>query len=423
MKRLFPIITVLALVLLPAWARAADNWKASVSVSEEYNDNVKEERHGEGDYVTSVSPSLGFKSEGSRFLFETDNSLTFRNYATGAKDDEFINNLNARGVLTAVENFLFVEVSDQYRTTYLDTSRSSLNPYEPSTLDPVTGQPIPGALNPNDTSTGLVNQNTFNFSPYTVVRLGDRGSAKTGYRYQEITYDRVGIDKTIQTGFSDATYSLTDKWDALGGVSYVRQDSVGGGLARETVYAGASYQYAEGSSIYAKAGPTFTQYDRGGEDSNPFWDAGITHSFGSVVASLSTSVSYDEDPLTNETLRRELYSARVSKQFERTRASVYVNYATYDGQSSGTSDRYTVGFNVQHDLTQRLSGNFDVSRDVTERGGGDTGRWYTGVGLKYQLAENYTGEVWYRYKDSYSKDVSTDTFTVNRIGVQLTASF
>jgi hypothetical protein len=42
---------------------AGSDWRASISVSEEYNDNVEEERDGEEDFITTVTPALGYRYE------------------------------------------------------------------------------------------------------------------------------------------------------------------------------------------------------------------------------------------------------------------------------------------------------------------------------------------------------------------------
>lgn len=59
MKNYLIAAFLLMIAVSPAWADP--EWKASLSVSEEYNDNVKEERHGEEDFVTSVRPGLSYR--------------------------------------------------------------------------------------------------------------------------------------------------------------------------------------------------------------------------------------------------------------------------------------------------------------------------------------------------------------------------
>jgi len=138
------LLTIVALSL-SVFAFAEPAWKASLSVGEEYNDNTDEEKNGREDFITSVRPSLSYVREGERFLFESAYSGDYRFYAKNTQDEEFNHNLIVHALLDAWENFLFLELADTYRLVNEDRTE--------------------GDVMEDDSTQGLVQQNTFTFSP------------------------------------------------------------------------------------------------------------------------------------------------------------------------------------------------------------------------------------------------------------------
>lgn len=403
-----PIAILLLLVMLvPGAAMAEDNnFRASLGLSQEYNDNVQEVNHGKGDFVTTLKPNLAYTYNGPRLLFDTSYQGEFAHYLDGVRNDGVRNNLNLLSRFAAVQDFLFLEVTDTYQTIYQDVTRGD-----------ATG------------ATGTVqqvNQNIFGFSPYTVFRFGQRGNLKTGWRFQDIQYDGQGVDKTQNIGFADAKYELTDKWAAEAGYSITRQDSEQVGYVRQVPYVGARYQYAEDSYRYLHVGESFTQND-GQKAGDPrfFWEFGGVQTFGSVSVEAVSAVKYEDDPLSGGTYERQTNSLSLTKKFKRTRLGLYGSYDHYEGGSRGTTETTRVGFTLNHELSARLSGSLDVSRQLQDGSISETERWEGGVGLKYLLSEEYVADLWYRVKNAYATGSNSDrdTYRVNRIGLQLTRTF
>lgn len=403
---MYRYLIVLALILATApcaWAEPA--FRASLGVSEEFNDNVREQRNGKSDFVTSLRPSVGYRYDGPQLIFETDYKGRFSHYAKATRDTEFNHDFRGHGLLDAWRSFFFIDVTDTYRLVNRDTTRGDVIE-EDSTID-------------------QIQQNTFVFSPYIRPRFGERMTVRTGYRYVNVWYNERGRSKNSHGGFADATYELTDRTSMLGGYSYMHQTSSTDKLDRHIGYIGASHSYAENSNVFVKAGPSYSKYSRSSTSRTSFyWDAGWNHDFGVVQSRFTTGVRYEDDPDTGNTFQRQYAELRLSRRFERTTVSVFGRLEDYERASGGSSTKRTyTGFSVDHELTRRLTGAVSVSRDFHDRSSSETGRWYGNVSLKYALGEGFGAELWYRVKDSYTTGTTSRNFTVNRIGLQLSKQF
>ncbi|PKN42140.1 MAG: TIGR03016 family PEP-CTERM system-associated outer membrane protein [Deltaproteobacteria bacterium HGW-Deltaproteobacteria-18] len=391
----------------PAWAEP--EWQASLSVSEEYNDNIREERHGKDDFVTTVRPGLSYKHVGARTLLETNYSGAWHHYASGSRDQEFNHNAMLHGLLDAWDGFFFLDVRDTYRMVNQDRTR--------------------GEALEDDSTIDQLQQNIFTFSPFFTPRFGQRGQAKVGYAYSNIWYDEDDRDtKNIHRGFVDAEYELSGQTALLSGYSYTQElweDEI---LDRNIAYLGGRYAYAENGVAYLKAGPQHTRYRNSDTSSSSlFWDAGLDHDFGAVLLHLSTGVSFEDDPETGETYERRFGTLRLSKTWSRTTGSVFSTLEEYEDRSDEVGDGETVrrtllGLNLSHELSERMTVSMGLIHDFQNRSDDDTRRLYANIGLNYALSERMKLGCWYRFKDSSSDD-EEDDYEVNRVGVQLSMTF
>jgi opacity protein-like surface antigen len=391
----------------PAWAEPA--WNASLSVSEEYNDNTKEERHGKGDFVTTLRPGLSYRYEGSRSLLETNYRGKWNHYASGSRDLEFNHDAMLHGLLDVWEGFFFLDVRDTYRLVNADRTR--------------------GEALEEDSAVDQMQQNIFTFSPYITPRFGERGQAKVGYAFSNIWYDEDDRDsKNIHRGFVDAQYELSGRTALLTGGSHTQEIWEDETLDRDIFYLGARHAYAEKGVAYLKAGPQRTRYrDRDTSSSSLFWDAGLDHDFGAVLLHLNTGVSFEDDPDTGEAYERRFGTLRLSKLWPRTTVSVSTTLEEYEDRSEKAKDgekvlRTALGLKLSHELSSRLTASLGLIHDFQNRSDDDTRRWYANVGLEYALSERLRLGCWYRFKDSSSDD-EEESYRVNRVGVQLTMTF
>ena len=411
------LIIALLLVSAASSAWAEPEWKASLAVSEEFNDNTGEDHEGEEDFITSLRPSLSYVREGSRLQFQSSYRGNYQYYAKDTEDKEFNHDLNVHALLDAWESFFFVEATEIYSLVNQDRTK--------------------GDAREEDSTTDLVQQNRFTLSPYIIPHFGERTQAKIGYAFSDIRYeDDDGDSKNIHRGFVDGEHELSPVLSLLTGYSYTQELWEDDTLDRHIAYLGGRYAYAENGNVFLKIGPQYTRYrERDNSATSTFWDAGLDHDFGMVQLNLSTGVTFEDDPDTGETYERKYATIRLIKAWQRTTASIFTTLGDYDEGADGSdgrnrSDNETgdsvrrtaLGLNISHEFSPRLTGTLGLIHDFEDDTDDDTKRWYANLGLNYALSEKLGLGWWYRFKDSSSNDVDED-YRVNRVGVQLTMLF
>lgn len=268
----------------------------SITVSEEYTDNVFEFRDNKRtDYITRVLPGLALKWNAPFWDWDIAYNYDYSHYARNSRGDDDTHNLAAKGLIKIVDEFLLLDISDTYR-------RVSLNVTRDYTRD-----------------SNFVNQsdsNTFTASPYFIFHLSQQTLLKTGYRYTNVWYkDPNAVDKREHSGFMDATYEYSSKIFLNAGYMFTRQNSINT-YEKHAPYIGARYEYADKSFVFAQGGYTWFDFKNGFNSKNPYWSAGITHTFDTFSVNLNAGVQYPEDPLTGVT-KETNYSLGLNKNLER----------------------------------------------------------------------------------------------------------
>jgi len=382
-------------------------FRPSLSVSEEYNDNIYETwDNRESDFITHLTPGLTATYKAPLWDWDLTYSLNYAYYAR-LKEDETTHGLSTRGLVRLIDEFLFLEVSDTYRKTSLDVTRD------------VTQE---GVLGGDQTD-----QNIFTASPYMVFHPTDLTTLRTGYRYTNVWYKETSaVDKTENGAFADLTYQMTDKFSLTGGYVFTNQDTDLQDYNKHDVYGGFRYEYAENSFIHGRAGNSWIGYKGGNDLSNPFWNAGISHALDTVTLSFDTGVVYTEDPrsvMTEETS----YTGRVMKKFARGDLGVSLNYAEYRNTDLDTLEttRYGTGLNGKYDLAESLIGhlNFSAERYNDELINTYTNRFVVDYGVTYAIAQDLSVGLNHRYIDYSSPVIINDNKRINRVILSLNKQF
>ncbi|MCX7793584.1 MAG: TIGR03016 family PEP-CTERM system-associated outer membrane protein [Thermodesulfovibrionales bacterium] len=182
-KRYFIALCIFLVLCFFFRAEAADlKIKTSLSLSEEYNDNLylsaSDKTH---EYISYIEPSFNIIYRTIRLDMSLD--YTFRwIYYSRLKDDDTSHLLNASTKIDIVKNFLYLDLSDEFSKTIID-------PRRPSTETNIT-------VNKTD-------RNIFSASPYLKINLTDTLVMNPGYRYYNIWFrDPEGIDRVMHEFFN-----------------------------------------------------------------------------------------------------------------------------------------------------------------------------------------------------------------------------
>jgi hypothetical protein len=388
--------------LSPAYA-ADFTIRPSITVSEEYNDNVFETNVKTTDYITRFMPGIAFAYSAPFWEWNLAYNYDYRYYAKNSRNGDDTHNLNTTGLVRLIDDFLLLDINDTYSRVSLDISRDR------------TQESL--IANQSDS-------NNFTASPYLQFHPVKQATIKTGYRYTNVYFDDTsGIDRRDHVGFIDAAYELSPKWTLNANHTYTHENSRAG-YDRHTSYIGGRYAYSERSFINAQGGYTINDLKNGEDSNKPYWNAGITHYFDHTSIVFSTAVQYPIDPLSGTT-RETDYTLAVNRELARGAVGLNVSYSEFSGTEIDVEKRYGAGITARHELAENLVGSLTCSVDKYEHR--DTNSYSRRIlltpSLSYTLPHEFTIGLNYTFIDSYSPVTLTDRYQVNRVSLELRKSF
>ncbi|WP_031387407.1 outer membrane beta-barrel protein [Desulfonatronum thiodismutans] len=463
---LMPILLLLflALLMFPSPTTASEfTIRPSIAISEEYSDNVNQDREKLSEFTTRVKPGLFVGQEARYWDLSLSYDFEYLYYAQGNKkkgdgtfmQDDTKHTVNARGLARLVPNLLFLEIRNDYRRVDLNLLRSSQISLAPDT-DPDglpiqeyrVGTPETEFVESTERDRDSSDRNVFSISPFIEFQPTPLSTLRAGYKYTNTWYKEEDIEKKhLHEAFLDAGYELTGKlgldagyfsaWERVSDPSDSPdqdEEQLSGREDRHTVYAGPRYAYAENSSIYTRIGNTWRRSPDWPSDHEPYWSAGLTHAFAAMTAALMSQVRYTYDPLKEESRREILNTASLTRPYARGSMAVTGAY-TLLNEPKGT--KVATGVHVTHELTQRLTANarLNYSRRKEDKnarqedGTQETfseriNDWRLRLGLTHLLARDFTLDLNYLFIDSASNDpLSDDTFRENRITLEVKKVF
>ena len=400
--------TVFTVLIVATAAQGADfQLHPSLAVSEEFTDNVFETRTDRiSDYITRALPGLVMSYKAPALEGDLNYVFDYRHYARDSRGDEVSHTLNAKAKLTAVDNLLFLEAADNYQRVSLDVTRDT------------TRESL--FVNQSD-------RNIITASPYFTLRPSERIPVKGGYRYTDTRYvNSSGIDKTDHVAFLDIAYELSKYFSLTAGYTFTRELADIDDFSQHQALGGFRYEYAEKSFLFAKAGKTWTRYNSGQRLDSLAWNAGLTHVFDTVTATVITGVRYNEDPLSN-VMKESYVSGIIEQRLKRGSISFSPLYSEYAMTKTDTLQTRKYGATVsgQYDFSTDLKGRLAFTAERYEQQLVDsyTRRFQVDSGISYLLAEQLTIALSYVYTGYYSPGIAADNLHVNRAMVELKKTF
>lgn len=379
----------------------------SLAVSEEFTDNVFETNANRAsDFITRTLPGVAMSYKAPVVTWNIDYVFDYRFYARKNRDDEVAHSLNAKGHLTAVENLLFLDISDEFKRVSLD-----------ATMD-VTKESL------------FVNQadrNVATASPYFTLHPTARIAVKPGYRFIDTRYfSSLGIDKIDHIAFLEIRYELMKRWSLTADYNFTREFADIGNFSQHHALGGFRCEYSEKSFIFAQAGNSWTHFDNDRRIDSVVWNAGISHVFDTAIATVATGVRYNEDPLRN-TVKESFVGGTIEKQLNRGSFSFSPQYSEYVATRTDTlqTKKYGATVRAKYDLYTDLNGNLGFTAEKYEQPflGSYTRRLQFDFGLSLFLGKQLTASLFYLYADYFSPKIAADNRYVNRAVIELKKTF
>jgi len=400
---LLGLIFVATVSSQPAWAEL--NYRGSVSVGQEYNDNVNETSHPKSDFITLLSPAIQAEYATSRILASIDYQGEFRKYDNGQRQDEMINNLEAKINMQVVKDVLAVEASDSNHMVFTNAAQ--------------------GQTRSADSTVDQTNQNISTFAAILTPHIADRTQTKFGVMTKEALYSGGSdtVDKNTHTVYLDVLHELTSKLEAGVNVQAERQLTTQRDLNRYLASVVARYTYKEDCFVFGRIGAVETVPDSGSDTLMPIWSAGLTHTLGKTAIILESQGDYVDNPTSVYNSFRALYSATVTHAFDRAKVSANTGYSDFSGQDTTHSNDFTIGAQLEYELTSRLTAMISASRVNTITSSNSVVRSYGTGELRYQLPKEFGVKVYYRHKINDSYNTNDTSYLVNIVGLSLTKAF
>lgn len=418
MKRVWSLLAAGAVFGLASGQAAAAPERLFVpflSVSEEYTDNVYDEKDTqESDFITRLRPGFTSTYEAARWKWDLAYNLDYRYYARNTHDNDLNHEANLKGSIVLWENRFFLDLSDTYKLTPLDISRDSSQ----------------SSLAANQTK-----QNIATINPWLLWRPGQKTSLKTGYRYVDTRYwDSDGIDKKAHVGYADLAYELTGKLSLLAGYAYTHQLSADNlDYDKQDVSGGFRYRFAEKSQVYATLGYTWQDFSNDFSSNYLFWNTGLVQEIGQFIATLEARRQVTEDPLADST-RETSYSIKLDRPFTRGSIGLLAGHTRYDtavNASGSVADDYrktTLGFTGKYEISQGMTLNAAISgeRFSYDAPTADDYRYrlLASLGLNWQLFQDLNLGISYtRVANQNDLDTTSGGWDTNRVIVELKKTF
>jgi hypothetical protein len=434
------LVALGATAAAPGEALASDfQLKPALGLSQEYNDNVNESvLNRRTDWITRVQPGVTFHYLLPDSSWDAGYNLDYLKFDRGTKGDELSHQGLFKGSSALLGNLLYLDLNDNLSRVSVDVARDV-------TSDSAFAQ--------------QTDQNLATVSPYLLWRYSDKGSLKTGYSYTDVRYWSVAGISGVDRHQQDATAALSQEILPLVSLSaqytFSRVDSQVNSYDSHSASGGARYEYADGCSIFANLGYNWQSFIGGFRSNSFFWDAGVTHDFHFLIATLASKSSTNTNPqsvssrlvpqaggllsLTPRTAVAKVdpqsistkvtsHSVSLDRKLDRGALGLFGSYSRFADTLPGGIDRTTaaLGASGSYELRPSLIASLSATGyRVTGFGPGDFPYHFTGVGaLNYSFNHDLTAGVTYTHvMYRFKPEQNAGSLDVNRVVLNLVKAF
>lgn len=409
------LIFIVALFLVSAMKITDGNaapmesiFKPYISLSEEFNNNINEVSVGKRKEATSrIQPGIDIKYGASRWDLDAGYSLDYLYYARQQLPDRLLHNARLNSKITIVENFLFIDLRDNYSLTSIDITRNAAE---------------------ESLTQGQQKTNRAYVSAYIQKNIAPKLSASAGYRYNNTRYfSSDGIERSEHSCFVDLAYELTPKLSLSTNYIYSQNATTENDITRQDASIGFRYEYADKSFLFANGGNSWQLFTPGTSVQNRTWSAGVTQYTPFVTTTLESRTQYADDSQSTST-RQVTYSGRLDKELKRGNVGVSVSYDEYFLTQTGIRDRRRALINgiFNYEFIDRFTGTLNANADRSSvRSSADYPyRLSVSPGISYRFNYDFTVNGTYTYV-TYRHGIqdSKDNREIQRVILELRKSF
>lgn len=390
----------------------------SVSVREEFNDNINLTRSNrEDDFITTINPALSVRYS-SRIVedLSLDYGLNFRFYADHSERNETSLSEAQRAKLgttiSPIKDILFIKISEEYARVPIDQRRQVA-------LDNI--------------SVNMTDSNRFSVNPYIAYPLAKTLKLNAGYRYDNLWYkSKEGDDADNHTFNVGLVKELTPNLSSFVSYDYqIHNTEITEDYNRQSVSVGANYRLGK-FALSGSLGRARFDYDTRKDESFNTSSIQVTGAY-QLTNLISLSGGYSKgfsDSVNQGTYQNETTSGTISYS-----GKIPLSLTVYETTSKylttnrkDESKGITLGSSIPIYLTPKLTGNLSFNYSTLEVDTPDQSankeeidRYTAGLSLSYEMKITTLsiGYTW-NWNDS---NINTSDYKNNIVWVQARFAF
>ncbi|MDA8087084.1 MAG: TIGR03016 family PEP-CTERM system-associated outer membrane protein [Nitrospiraceae bacterium] len=381
--------------------------KSSLSVDEEYNDNVYlTEKDRTTDYITRVLPSLSFGYKAPLWNWDLAYTMDYRHYLNGSVGDNFANDLSVTNSTQLIKKFFYLDAKELYTRSSLSLTRN----YTQESL----------FVNQTD-------RNEFDLTPHFTLRPGSGTKVDVGYTYQNIWYkSSLAVSKQDNGVYAEAKKAVSPNLEINAGALYHVDNNDIEDYNKTYAHAGSKYTYAPGCYLFFDVGDNILDFKQSGTSNQLSWDAGVNHQIAAFAVKIESSSQIVENP-TNIADKVDTYSISLASDSARTPFTLNLFLGEYRDVRTETlrTRSYGVTATVSHNFTPHTAVTASATAERLDDELFDT---YTnlvlsGLGFNYQIARRVALTFNYQFVYSHSPVVMGDRYLNNQLTAGTTVTF
>ena len=377
-------MTLIVMALQATPARAEYRMIPSLTLGEEYNDNIYLRTTDRfSDYITHVAPSLAFTYKASLWDWDGFAAYDYYDYARVTITENNAPRAHITNLTRVASGVLFLALTENYQKISQELQRDYTQ--------------LSSFVNQTE-------QNIFSVNPYATLHPSIRTSVDAGYLYRNTWYkDPRSIDKIDHITYTEMKHEVSPTISSTAAAHYTLNRNTVQNYDKIDVSAGLKYEYTGSSNIYGTIGNAWLSAESVGRETQIFWNAGLVHNLLKLTFTIETVSSYVEDPL--RVLRRvDRYAAGIKREVERTSLGLTGALQEYRNAKTKQLEQtsYTASGSVSHEITTQSKAFLDLYTQRLEENLLDTYTvlYLAAVRYEYTGWETLTVAVAYRYSNN-----------------------
>ncbi len=340
-KVLYLLFLIFVLPLTSSIAMAGFHITPSISVRQEYNDNIYLTPNNEEDaFITTIIPAVNLTYEASRFTLSLDYSLHFKFYSNNSNLNETslsrVQRVHLDSMVNIYREIVFIHITDDYRRVPIDDRSNTAVDNE---------------------LTNMTDSNTFVFNPYILYPLTATLQVRADYIYENIWYKHKSGDDTENHTLSvDLIKEFTPTLKGELSFSYLmHRPDLTEEYDRQSIEGTLEFEASQDLTITGGMGYTWFDFDMSPDSDESFWNVGAEYKLSEALALASNYTVYFVDSVRNGTYKsRTLEGSLTYSKFITTKITLRKSKSEYLNSSRLDKSRgIDVDFSMP--LTDRLT--------------------------------------------------------------------